>query len=260
MNYSTALITGASSGIGAAFAHALAAQGADLILVARSADKLQALAQELRTAHQRRVEVLVADLSEPSPGARIASGVAGLGMQVDLLINNAGFGVARSFHKVTPQRHQEMMALNMSAVVDLIHAFLPAMVERANGAIINVASAAAFQPIPFMSVYAASKSFVLSLSEGLSVEYRAKGIAVLAVCPGPVDTPFFEATGTPNLRSRMPDSLMMTPDRVVTDALKALASGRPVVIPGRLNRLMTSFPRFVPRDWVAKAVGRSLGA
>lgn len=259
MKYKTALITGASSGIGASFAHALAVQGSDLILVARSEDKLQSLARELRTAHQRRVEVIAADLSAPSPGARVASGVAKLGMNVDLLINNAGFGAAGAFHKVTPQRHQEMIALNMSAVVDLTHAFLPGMVQRGAGGIINLASAAAFQPIPFMSVYAASKAFVLALSEGLNVEYRNKGIRVVAVCPGPVNTPFFEATGSAELRARIPVAMMMTADAVVRDALKALKSGRAVVVPGSLNKLMTTFPRFVPRDWVAKAVGRSFG-
>ena len=259
MTYPTALITGASSGIGEAFAEALAKQGSDLILVARSKDKLKALAEKLAQAHGVRVEVLAVDLAEPSPGARVAAGVAKLGMTVDLLLNNAGFGTAGAFHKTDPARSSQMVALNVSAVVDLTHAFLPAMLERGSGAIINIASVAAFQPLATMCVYAASKSFVLSFSEGLWAEVRRKGLKVLAVCPGPVDTPFFEATGTPGLRKTVPKPMMMTAEQVVKDSLRALKDGRTFVVPGLLNKAVTATPRLVPRKLMALLAAKSMG-
>lgn len=259
MTYKTALITGASSGIGEAFAEALAQEGSDLILVARSKDKLDALAKKLAATYGRRVEVIAADLGEPSPGARIAAAVAKLGMSVDLLLNNAGFGTAGAFHKTEPQRSAQMIALNVSAVVDLTHAFLPAMVERGSGAIVNVASVAAFQPTPTMSVYGASKAFVLSFSEGIWAEYRRKGIKVLAVCPGPTDTPFFEATGTAGLRKTVPSPMMMTTDAVVADSLRALKAGHTVAIPGFINKALTTTPRFMPRKLMAYLSGRAMG-
>ena len=259
MTYKTALITGASSGIGEAFAEALAADGSDLILVARSKDKLDALARRIAEKHGRRVEVIAADLAEPSPGARIAASVAKLGMDVDLLLNNAGFGTAGAFHKTPPQRSAQMIALNVAAVVDLTHAFLPAMVERGRGAIVNVASVAAFQPTPTMSVYGASKAFVLSFSEGLWAEYRKKGVRVMAVCPGPVDTPFFEATGTPGLRKTIPPGMMMTADQVVRDSLRALAAGRTYVVPGLLNKAVAATPRLMPRKLMAVMAGKAMG-
>jgi len=259
MTYKTALITGASSGIGEAFAEALAGQGSDLILVARSKDKLEALAKRLAEKHGRRVEVIAADLGEPSPGARIAAAVAKLGMSVDLLLNNAGFGTAGAFHKTEPQRSAQMVALNVSAVVDLSHAFLPAMVERGSGAIVNIASVAAFQPTPTMSVYGATKAFVLSFSEGLWAEYRRKGIKVMAVCPGPTDTPFFEATGTPGLRKTVPSSMMMSVEQVVQDSLRGLEAGRTFVVPGLLNKALTATPRLVPRKLMAMLSAKAMG-
>jgi uncharacterized protein len=259
VTYQTALITGASSGIGAAFAEALAAEGSDLILVARSKDKLETLAERLKKQHGRRVEVIAADLAEPSPGARIAAAVAKLGMNVDLLLNNAGFGTAGAFHRSEPQRNSQMVALNVAAVVDLTHAFLPAMLERGSGAIVNVASVAAFQPTPTMSVYGATKAFVLSFSEGLWAEYRRKGLKVLAVCPGPTDTPFFEASGTPNLRKTVPPAMMMRVEDVVQDALRALKAGRTVAVPGLLNKALTSAPRLMPRRLMAVLSGKAMG-
>lgn len=258
MSQKTALVTGASSGIGENFAQKLANQGYDLILVARSKDKLETLAQKLR-ASGRRVEVIAADLAEPSPGARIAAGVAKLGMTVDLLLNNAGFGTAGALHKTDPVRSAQMIALNVSAVVDLTHAFLPGMVEREHGTIINIASVAAFQPTPTMSVYGASKAFVLSFSEGLWAEYRHKGIRVLAVCPGPVDTPFFEATGATNLRKTVPAPMMMTTDAVVDESLRALKAGRTFVVPGLLNKALTATPRIVPRRLMAVLSAKAMG-
>ena len=247
-NYKVALITGASSGIGEAFAQALAAKGTDLILVARSEDKLRALAKQLHELHSRRVEVVTADLSLAGSAAKVHAATEALGMKVDLLINNAGFGTVGSFLNQDPERERQEVLLNAAAVVDMTHAFLPAMVERGRGGIINVASVASFQPLPYMAVYAATKAFVMSFSQGVRGEVRGKGVKVLALCPGPVDTPFFEATGNKKLRSTVPKATLMSAESVVKDALRAFKAGRSVAVPGIANKLMTSSVRFVPRD------------
>ncbi|ROH88760.1 SDR family oxidoreductase [Stagnimonas aquatica] len=251
----TALITGASSGIGAAFARALARRGDHLILVARSKDKLEALAASLRAEQGATVSVIPADLGLPECGRRLAAEVAGQGLSVDLLINNAGFGAAGAFATQDPVRDAEMIQLNVAAVVDLAHAFLPGMLERGHGGIVNVASVAGFQPMPQMAIYAATKAFVLSFSEALWVETRGRGVQVTALCPGPVDTPFFEATGSPQLRKAVPKGLMMAAETVAAQALAALAAGRPVVVPGGANKLLSAVPRLLPRRWVALASG-----
>jgi short-subunit dehydrogenase len=256
--HKTALITGASSGIGETFAEALAKQGLDLILVARSADKLKQIAARLSATYGHRVEVIAADLSKPRPGAALLKKVEALHMPVDLLINNAGFGTSGTFHKLDGAReHQEIM-LNVAAVVDLAHTFLPSMVKRGGGGIINLASVAAFQPLPFMAVYAATKSFVLSFSHGLYGEYHKKGIHVLAVCPGPVDTPFFEATGVEGLRKTIPSPFMMTAEKVVDVSLKAFRAGDTVIVPGVSNKATAWFSRIMPRKLYAQAVAKGM--
>ncbi|MGH8482736.1 MAG: SDR family NAD(P)-dependent oxidoreductase [Nevskiaceae bacterium] len=249
--YKTALITGASSGIGEAFALALAARGTDLILVARSEDKLRALAKQLAEVHSRRVEVVTADLGLAGSAAKVHAAAQALAMPVDLLVNNAGFGSAGTFHKLDAERERQEVMLNAAAVVDLSHAFLPAMVERGRGGIINVASMAAFQPLPYMSVYAATKAFVLAFSQGLRGEVRGKGVKVLAVCPGPVDTPFFDATGNKKLRGTVPKASMVTVDDVVRAALRAFKAGRSVVVPGVAFKLAAAGTKLVPRDLLA---------
>ena len=247
----TALITGASSGIGEAFAHALAAQGMDLVLVARSEDRLRALARQLTEAHARRVEVVTADLTQAGSAAKVRAATDGLGISVDLLINNAGFGTVGSFHKLDAARERDEILLNAAAIVDMTHAFLPDMVERKRGGVINVASMAAFQPLPYMSVYAATKAFVLSFSQGLRGELRGKGINVLAVCPGPVDTPFFEATGNAKLRSTVPKATMVTAGDVVRASLRAFRARRSVVVPGVAFKMLAAGTRLMPRDMLA---------
>jgi uncharacterized protein len=258
MNYRTALITGASSGIGEVFARQLAAASCDLILVSRSGDKLQRLADRLTADHDRRVEVIAADLSQPAPGAALAAAVAQLGMEVDLLVNNAGFGTVGAFHKQDPAREQQEIALNAAAVVDLAHAFVPGMVQRGSGGIINVASVAAFQPVPRMAVYAATKAFVLSFSLGLWGEYRGRGLRVVAVCPGPVDTNFFDATGNAKLRSSVPDRIMLSPESVVAGSLKALARGDTVYVPGATNKLTALGGKLLPRQWITRLAGMAM--
>lgn len=254
--YKSALVTGASSGIGAAFAQALAAAGSDLILTARSSEKLEALAAQLRAQHGRKVDVIVADLAMADAAAQLAAEIAARGLSVDLLINNAGFGSAAAFASEDPARAQRMIALNCAALVDLAHAFVPGMLTRGHGGLINVASMAAFQPSPYMSLYGASKAFVLSYSEGLWAECRDHGVKVLALCPGPVDTGFFAAAGDAGLREAIPASMMMQPDAVVVQALRALARGNAVVVPGGLNKLAAVFPRLLPRSWVTRLAAR----
>ena len=249
--YKVALITGASSGIGEGFAGALAAQGLDLILVARSEDKLRALAKQLAEVHSRRVEVVTADLGLAGAAQKVHAAAEALGMPVDLLINNAGFGTVGSFLKQDAERERQEIMLNAAAVVDLSHAFLPAMVERRRGGIINVASMAAFQPLPYMSVYAATKAFVLSFSQGLRGEVRSKGVKVLAVCPGPVDTPFFEATGSAGLRKTVPKATLVTVDDVVRATLRAFKAGQSVVVPGVAFKVVAAGSKLMPRDLLA---------
>ncbi len=255
----TALITGASTGIGASFAEVLAERGHDLILVARSKDKLDALAGKLSADFGCKVTVIAADLGLPSSGAALAQKVASLKLDVDLLVNNAGFGSAGAFARQLPQRDAEMIALNCTAVVDLVHAFLPAMIERGTGGVLNVASVGGFQPLPYMAIYGATKAFVLSFSESLWAELRGSGVKVTALCPGPVDTPFFEASGTPSLRKTVPKGFMMQSRPVVEAALAALEAGRPVCVPGVSNQALTMMPRLLPRSLMARMSAKIMG-
>lgn len=254
--YQTALITGASSGIGAAFAATLARAGSDLILVARSEDKLRTLAGELTRETGRNIQVIAADLSKPDCGAKLKKQVEALDMSVDLLINNAGFGTVGRFESQDAGREAEEIRLNCSAVVDLAHAFLPAMLEAKRGAIVNIASSAAFQPMPFMSVYAATKAFVYSFSDGLREEVRNRGVTVVAVCPGPVDTAFFDATGSHHLRSKVPKGTMVTAQQVVDESLAGLEAGSRVVVPGGLMKLSAAAGSAMPRGLMTRMLGR----
>jgi short-subunit dehydrogenase len=250
----TALITGASSGIGAAFARALAAQGAHLILVARSEAKLRDLATTLATQHAIRAEVLPCDLSRPEAGQQLFVATQQRGLPVEILINNAGFATYGAFDSLDAEREQQEIRLDVAAVVDLTHRFLPAMLARGSGAIINVASAAAFQPVPYMAVYGASKAFVLSFSEALWAEYRRHGIRVLALCPGATSTDFFNVVGTEDASFGTKE----TPEKVVQVALRALQRGLPSVISGRMNWLQANSVRFAPRALVANMGARLL--
>lgn len=255
-DYTTALVTGASSGIGAAFAQHLARAGCGLVLVARSADLLESLARQLRTTHGIRVEVIPLDLTDSAPGAVLASALVERGIEVDLLINNAGFCTVGHFEAQDAQRERDEILLNAAAVVDLCHAFVPGMLQRRRGAIINVASLAGFQALPYMSVYAATKAFVQTFSLGLWGEVRGRGVRVLCVCPGPVDTPFYEATGQSGLRQKVPAGVMGTADEVVSGTLQALQSGRVMLIPGAANRLAAVGSHLLPRTLLARVTAR----
>ena len=254
--YRTALITGASSGIGAIFAEQLAAQGSDLVLVARRHDELEKLAQRLRAAYTRRVEVIAMDLAKADPGELLAEEVKRRGLDVDLLVNNAGFGSSANFHEDSYERDQRMVAVNIAALTELTHAFLPAMVQAGHGAVINIASAAAFQPMPYMSVYGATKAYVLSLTQALWAEYRPRGVRFLAVCPGPVDTPFFDVAGGDKLKQEIPSAMMMTAEAVVAGSLRALRRDACVYVPGFAVKLGAVMPRLLPRRLMAATMGR----
>lgn len=248
----TALITGASSGIGEAFACRLAAKGYDLLLVARSQDKLESLARDLAGKHKVEVLVIPADLSEEQAPARVVEEVERLGRQVDLLVNNAGFGLSGEFLNHPPERYRQQIALNVGALTELTHLCLPGMVTRGQGSIINVASLLSFFPFPYSSVYSATKAYVLSFSESLWEEYRGRGVNVLAVCPGPTDTRFFHTARDIETGNKR------TPEQVVETALRALERGRSFVIDGSQNYMMALLGRLLPRRAVVKLFGSAI--
>lgn len=248
----TALVTGASSGIGKAFAETLAAKGCNLILVARSKAKLDALASKLRKTHGVTADVIVADLSDSKAPDKVHSAVRKAKRQVDILINNAGFGSYGHFHAIQADVDSDQIMVNVAALVRLTHLFLPDMVKRPEGIIINVASGAAFQASPYMAVYGATKAFVLSFSEALWAEYRGQGVHVLAVCPGPTETGFFKVANNKDAVARTKRS----PEAVVATALKALDRGRPSAIDGRLLALGIVGERLVSRAFTARSAAR----
>ena len=252
----TALITGASSGIGAVFAHELAKQQTNLVLVARSEEKLNQLADRLRQEFQIKVDVLVADMTETGANRAIFEKVTQKGLTIDCLINNAGFGDYGTFSDRPLQKQLEMIQLNILALVELTHLFLPGMKQQGFGSIINVGSIAGFQPLPYMSVYAATKAFVLSFSEALWAENRQFGIRVQALCPGPTKTNFPNVAEFPKamMKSGFPQTLA-TPEEVVLQSLKALEKNDCTVVTGGLgNQLIVNIPRFMPRDTLVSVI------
>lgn len=244
-----ALVTGASAGIGEAFAHALARRGMDLVLTARRAERLERLAGLLRGEHGVEVRVVPADLAEPGEAARVWA-EAGEGGPIHLLVNNAGFGAKGRFDEIGRERQAEMVRLNCTALLELMHLAVAEMRARGAGAVVNVASVAAFQPVPQLATYAAGKAFVLSLSQAVAEESRGSGVRVLALSPGPVATEFQEVAGT-EVTERTP-GLLDAPE-VVEAALEALERGRSEVVPGALNRLGTVAARIFPQTWVLRA-------
>jgi hypothetical protein len=249
---SCTLVTGASAGIGAAFARALRARGERLVLVARRAERLEALARELGGTEA--VTAIPLDLVSPGAAARLSAEVRQRGLEVELLVNCAGAGFTGSFHRQDEEALRAMVQLNVGAVVELTRAFLPGMVERQRGRIVNVASNAAFQPIPFHAVYAASKAFVLSFTEALAEELRGTGVRVQALCPGITDTEFLELSGTHAglLVTRMP---RLTAEEVVEASLGALDRARLRVVVGWPNRVVAGIERFVPAAIVRRVAG-----
>lgn len=250
----TALITGASSGIGAAFARELAARGMSLIVVSRNEDALTRLAAEITEHHAVNVQVIPADLSSDRASARIAATVHELGLHVDLLINNAGFMTHGPFETLDAAHEQDELMVNIGAVVGLTHAFLPGMLERREGGVINVASVAGFQPIPYLAVYAATKAFVISLSVALWEECRGRGVCVMGLCPGTTETELFTRASAPEAALGKP----RTANQVVQTALAGLDRNRSLVVDGLKNSLLSHGPRLIPRWFAAKCAGKTV--
>jgi short-subunit dehydrogenase len=248
----TTLITGASSGIGEVFARKLAARGRNVLLVARSEEKLITLCNELGRSNSIRAQYVALDLSKPESAALLFDEAKKRVLSVDMLINNAGFGSMGEFSNLDLARELNMIDLNIKSLVELTHHFLQPMLVRKQGAIINVASTAAFQPVPFMATYAATKAFVLSFSEALWEENRPYGIKVIALCPGVTDTNFFEAARG----HKPPARVSQTPEEVVDTALRGLAQGKSHIISGWSNFLMTQSERLVPRSLITRLAGR----
>jgi len=250
----TTLITGASSGIGAAFARKFAALGRNVLLVARSEEKLITICNELGRMSGIRAQYFAIDLTEPNGPARLFEETKKRGLEIDTLVNNAGFGAMGYFDKLDPARELEMIQLNVTALVDLTNRFLLPMRDRKQGTIINVGSTAGFQPVPFMATYAATKAFVLTFSEALSEENRPFGVHVMALCPGVTETNFFEAAKM----DRPPMRLSQTPEEVVETAIRGLRRRKSVIISGWPNRLTVFAERFFPRAVVLRITGKAL--
>ncbi|MEV6581838.1 SDR family oxidoreductase [Streptomyces sp. NPDC051582] len=251
----TTLITGASSGLGAEFARQLAARGSDLVLVARREERLKALAAELSAAHGVTAEPIVMDLAVDGCGELLAAEVERRGITVSSLVNNAGFGTHGPFHEEDPRRVRQEVALDVTAVVDISRAFIGPLRSRGEGVLVNLASAAAYQPVPNMAVYGASKAFVLSFTEALWQESRGTGLRVMALSPGATKTEFFDVVGTEDAAS---GTKMQTSEEVVRTALKALdrRNPPPSVVSGALNKIMTLSGRFASRRTVVRIVDR----
>lgn len=254
----TALITGASGGIGEAIARQLAARGAHLILVARSEGKMQELSQELSAQHGITAHVIALDLTRPDAGEVLEREVAARQLTVDILVNNAGFGGFSEFWTQDAGEINRMVAVNIAALTDLTRRFLPAMVTRGRGRVLNVASTAAFMPGPLMAVYYASKAYVLSFSEAVNEELRGTGVSVTALCPGPVATGFQDTAslGESKLMSAGVRMAMLSADEVAKLGVDAMLRGQAVLVAGGLNRVQTLMPRLLPRAAMTRLLAR----
>ena len=255
----TALITGASSGIGEVLATLLAADGFDVVLVARSADKLKALASALTSQHGIKALVEAADLSERGAADKLAGALKRKRCAVDLLVNCAGVLEYGAFASLTPAKQQHMIDLNISGLTSMLNAFLPAMVARGSGRVLNVASIAAFQPVPMLATYAATKAYVLSLSESLAEELRGTGVTVTALCPGITATRMFSAAASSNdALSKLPGFLIGDVQDVAAQALRACMAGDAICVPGVVNRAITLASRGTPK-WLVRRIGGVFG-
>ena len=248
----TALVTGASSGLGSEFAKLCAAGGYDVVLLARRATRLDQLAADLAKAHGVKARALAADLSDPDAPPAIFAQLSGT--PIDILINNAGFGMRGPFAETDWARDTCLMQVNMVALAHLTRLFLPEMISRRSGRVLNVASTAAFVPGPFMALYYASKAFVLSLSEALANEVQGTGVSVTVLCPGPTTTEFAQSAGVGD--SELFHGPVMGAAEVARIGYDAMVAGKPSVIAGARNRWMMRGTRLVPRDWVAAQTRR----
>lgn len=253
----TALITGASAGIGATFARHLAAEGYDLLLVARRAERLQALASELSRAHGVRCELLSADLADPASPRRVADYARQQGLQVDFLVNNAGLSGHQKFAAAPWQQHAGEIQLMVTTLTELIHLLAPAMAERGWGRIVNVSSVAALAPPGESLLYSAIKAYVLVMSQSMDMEFKPRGVHVTALCPGFTYSEFHDVMGTRGTASKLPRFLWQQPQAVVREACEAVMRGKPVCVPGWVNKAMAAATRPLPL-WLQYRMGRSL--
>lgn len=251
-----AVVTGASSGLGRGIAARLADRGMALVLTGRNDARLHETADRIRhTAPRVKIETVATDLSTRSGVAALLDRVGD--RPIEVLVNNAGFGSYGPFAEADPEREADEVAVDVSAVIALARAFLPGMLARGSGGILNVASAIAFQPAPYQAVYGASKAFVLSFSEALWAESRAAGVAVTALCPGPTRTGFVDALGA-DVGHTAIYSRLAEPEPVIEAGLRALDNGRAVVIPGVRNKVIAASGRFMPREWLTRVSARLL--
>ncbi len=262
MNTSTrplALVTGASGGIGEELARELAAKGHDLVLVARSTGKLQALGDDLSSKHGVTVDALTADLGHAGAGHALAAELTAKGLNIDVLVNNAGFADFGEMWKADAPKLDSMIALNMAVLTELMHDLIPSMVSRGHGRVMNVASTAAFFPGPLMGVYYATKAYVLSLSEATHEELKGSGVTVTALCPGPTQSGFQAAAAMENSKL-VKGRKMPTAQHVAELGVAAMLKGRSVAVIGGKNRLSVLSPRFMPRSMVPGMVKRAQAA
>jgi uncharacterized protein len=257
---SAALVTGASAGIGSEIAKLLAERGHALVLVARRKDRLSALAEELSDAHGVRVETIAADLGKPTPRGKIPGRIEELGVQIEILVNNAGFATGGPFHEADPERELEQVRVLVEAPVALISAFLPAMVARGRGAILNVASTAGMQPMPYSAGYSAAKAYMLTFSEALHQEARGHGVTVTALAPGPVETEFWQIAGweTSSGKSfeRAVPGTLISAKQAARAGVEGLERGERVVVPGLPIRAAMLASRYIPHALKLPAMER----
>ena len=249
-----ALITGASAGIGWALAELLARRGAKLILTARRRERLEDLARKLSSDFGATTEIFPADLAKPEATGELFAFTEGKGIEIDLLVNNAGYGGYGEFHRGSLDWFRNMVQLNVTAVVELTHRYLAGMVARRRGDVMIVASTAAFQPVPYISCYAATKGFDLLFAEGLAEEVRQYGVRVMALCPGPTESEFMKVAGQPSRAFRFAESA----EKVARTGLDGLEAGKTYVISGWLNYLQTHAERLAPRPFVARSAAALL--
>jgi hypothetical protein len=255
----TALITGASGGIGLELAQVFAEHGFDLIVVARREAELEALAGGCRKKHGVRVHVLPMDLLVPDAPAKLVQQLADAGLEVDVLVNNAGLMDVGGFADIGTGRHERLLQLNVVVLTSLTRRLLPAMIERGRGRILNVASTSSFQPVPSMALYAASKAFVLSLSESLSEELKGTGVTVTALCPGITKTDMYERAHDQHAVARnLPELFLSDVEDVAREGYEACVAGRALVVPGLPNRLLASAVQLYPR-WLVRSIGGLIG-
>jgi short-subunit dehydrogenase len=254
----TALVTGASSGIGEDLARCFAKDGFALVLVARSADKLRALAAELKSAHGTQVLVLPADLSQPAAAQALAAALQRKRVTVDVLVNNAGVLEQGAFCDIAAQRHQELIDLNVSGLSAMLAQFLPGMRQRGWGRVLNVASIAAFQPVPMLATYAATKAFVLSLTESLSEELKGSGVSITALCPGVTATQMVSRATEANAKlAKLPAFLIGDAAEVAADGWRACMRGEVIKVPGVANLAGTLAARATPK-WLLRSLSGML--